>query len=54
MTADEIKALIVDALPGAEVVIDDLAGDGNHYHAKVIAAAFDDDRIYSIQWAVGP
>jgi stress-induced morphogen len=40
MTAEEIKTLIVDALPGADVVIDDLAGDGNHYHAKVVAPDF--------------
>lgn len=40
MMADDIKALILEALPGAEIVIDDLAGDGNHYHAKVIASAF--------------
>jgi stress-induced morphogen len=41
MTADEIRALIVDALPGADVTIDDLAGDGNHYHARVVAPAFE-------------
>lgn len=41
MKAEDIEALIVDALPGAQVVIDDLAGDGNHYHAKVIAPDFE-------------
>jgi stress-induced morphogen len=41
MTADDIKALILAALPEAEIVIDDLAGDGNHYHAKVIASEFE-------------
>lgn len=41
MTADEIRALIVDALPGADVTIDDLAGDGNHYRARVVAPAFE-------------
>ncbi|MGI9509838.1 MAG: BolA family protein [Geminicoccaceae bacterium] len=41
MTADEIKDLIVKALPGADVIIDDLAGDGNHYHAKVVAPDFE-------------
>lgn len=41
MTADDIKALILDALPEAEIVIDDLAGDGDHYHAKVIAPEFE-------------
>ncbi len=41
MKAEDIKALIVEALPGADVVIDDLAGDGNHYHAKVVAPDFE-------------
>ena len=40
MTADEIRALICSALPEAEVTIEDLAGDGNHYRAHVIAPAF--------------
>jgi stress-induced morphogen len=41
MTADEIGALIRDSLPDAEVTIEDLAGDGNHYRAHVVSAAFD-------------
>lgn len=41
MTADDIKSLILEALPGAEIMIEDLAGDGNHYHAKVIAPDFE-------------
>lgn len=40
MAANEIEALIRAALPGAEVVISDLRGDGNHYGAKVTSAAF--------------
>ncbi len=40
MTADNIKALICSGLPDAEVTIEDLAGDGNHYRAHVIAPAF--------------
>ncbi len=40
MTADDIKALIQDALPSADVRIDDLAGDGNHYHARIVASEF--------------
>ena len=40
MTADEIKTLICSGLPEAEVTIEDLAGDGNHYRAHVIAPAF--------------
>jgi len=40
MTADEIKTLICSGLPDAAVTIEDLAGDGNHYRAHVIAPAF--------------
>ena len=40
MDAAEIEALIRQALPDAEVTITDLAGDGDHYAAKVVSAAF--------------
>ena len=40
MPADEIERLIRDALPGARVEIRDLAGDGDHYAANVVAAEF--------------
>jgi stress-induced morphogen len=40
MAASEIEAMIVAALPGALVEITDLAGDGDHYAAKVTSAAF--------------
>ncbi len=40
MAAAEIEALIVAALPDAVVTIDDLAGDGDHYAARVVSAAF--------------
>ncbi len=40
MTADEIRALIREGLPQAEVTIEDLAGDGNHYRAHVVSPAF--------------
>jgi stress-induced morphogen len=40
MTADEIAELIRAGLPEAEVTIEDLAGDGNHYRAHVVAPAF--------------
>jgi len=40
MPAAEIEALIKAALPDADVRIDDLAGDGNHYRAQVTSAAF--------------
>ncbi|HCJ61109.1 MAG TPA: BolA family transcriptional regulator, partial [Alphaproteobacteria bacterium] len=35
MEAAEISKLIREAIPDAEVTIEDLAGDGDHYAAKV-------------------
>jgi len=40
MSADEIRAHLLRALPDAEIVIQDLAGDGDHYRAKVTSEAF--------------
>jgi stress-induced morphogen len=40
MSADEIKRLIRRHIPDAEVTIRDLAGDGDHYAATVIAESF--------------
>ena len=40
MDANEIKGLIKARLPDAEVTIKDLAGDGDHYAAHVVAAEF--------------
>lgn len=40
MTAEDIKSFILEGLPGAEVDIIDLAGDGNHYKAIVISSHF--------------
>lgn len=40
MQAGEIEALIKAALPDARVTIEDLAGDGDHYAASVVSAAF--------------
>lgn len=40
MQAHEIEALIKEAFPSADIKIDDLAGDGNHYAATVVAEEF--------------
>ena len=40
MPADEIEALIRAALPVAQVKIEDLAGDGDHYAATVVSEQF--------------
>ena len=40
MDPGEIERLITDALPDAQVTIEDLAGDGDHYAAHVVSGAF--------------
>jgi stress-induced morphogen len=40
MDASEIEKMIKDALPDAQVRIEDLRGDGDHYAATVISSAF--------------
>lgn len=40
MAASEIETLIRAALPDADVRITDLRGDGDHYAAHVVSAAF--------------
>lgn len=40
MSLDDLRAHLLAAFPDAEIVIQDLAGDGDHYRAKITAAAF--------------
>ena len=40
MSAGEIEQMIKDAMPDAEVRIDDLRGDGDHYAAFISSSAF--------------
>ena len=40
MDAAEIERLIRAALPDAQVTIEDLRGDGDHYAAHVVSASF--------------
>lgn len=40
MAATEIEALIKAGIPDAVVEITDLAGDGDHYAARVVAESF--------------
>jgi stress-induced morphogen len=40
MTAAEIEDLIRADLPDAEITVEDLAGDGDHYRAHVVSPAF--------------
>ncbi|AUW59488.1 BolA family transcriptional regulator [Sphingobium sp. SCG-1] len=40
MAADDISAMIRSAIPDAQVEITDLAGDGDHYSARVVSESF--------------
>jgi stress-induced morphogen len=40
MSADTLKAELSAAFPDAQIDIDDLAGDGDHYRARIVAKAF--------------
>lgn len=40
MNAHDIEKMIKDAIPDATVTIRDLAGDGDHYAAEVVAESF--------------
>ena len=40
MNASDIERLIKDGIPDADVVIEDLRGDGDHYAARVTSRAF--------------
>ncbi|MEZ5894519.1 MAG: phosphoribosylformylglycinamidine synthase subunit PurL [Parvularculaceae bacterium] len=40
MKGDDIKKLILDAIPDAEIELEDLAGDNDHWRARIVSAAF--------------
>ena len=40
MKQGEIVRMIKEALPDADVVIEDLRGDGDHYSARVVSKEF--------------
>lgn len=40
MAAPDIERLIREAFPDAKVIVTDLAGDGDHYGARVVSQAF--------------
>jgi stress-induced morphogen len=40
MDAGEIETMIREGIPDARVSIEDLRGDGDHYAAHVVSAAF--------------
>jgi stress-induced morphogen len=40
MAGPDIEQLIKEAFPDAHVIVTDLAGDGDHYGARVVSQAF--------------
>lgn len=40
MNAHDLETMLKEAFPDAEVEIRDLAGDGDHYAANIVSAAF--------------
>jgi stress-induced morphogen len=40
MAASDIERLIKSAIPDADVTVRDLAGDGDHYAARVVSKSF--------------
>jgi stress-induced morphogen len=40
LSIDEITKLITESIPDAEIEIKDLAGDNNHYSAKISSKIF--------------
>jgi stress-induced morphogen len=40
MAAAQLEAELRDAFPDAEIRIEDLAGDGDHYRARITSVAF--------------
>ena len=40
MSVSDLEASLRAAFPDADIQIDDLAGDGDHYRARIVADAF--------------
>lgn len=40
MKADDIEKMILAALPDAQIKIEDLRGDGDHYAANIVSETF--------------
>lgn len=40
MSVTDLEASLRQAFPDAEIAIDDLAGDGDHYRARIVSTAF--------------
>jgi len=36
----DLEAILREGFPDAEIKVDDLAGDGDHYRARIVSSAF--------------
>jgi stress-induced morphogen len=36
----DLEAILKEGFPDAEITVTDLAGDGDHYRAKIVSSAF--------------
>ncbi|MEL6160986.1 MAG: BolA family transcriptional regulator [Cyanobacteria bacterium J06623_5] len=41
ISPDQVKAMIQEGLPDAEVAVQDLTGGGDHYQVAIVSAAFE-------------
>jgi len=40
-SAEDLKTRIEDAIPGAEVAVEDLTGGGDHFRAEIVSERFE-------------
>lgn len=40
MSVEDLRGHLTEAFPDAQIAIDDLAGDGDHYRARIVSSAF--------------
>ena len=40
MRIEELEAALREGFPDAQIQVDDLAGDGDHYRARIVSTAF--------------
>ena len=53
MPAEEITAMIKDAIPDARIELTDLAGDNDHWSATIVSEEFrGNPRYASIRWCM--
>jgi stress-induced morphogen len=36
----DLEAILRDGFPDAQIIVEDLAGDGDHYKARIVSTAF--------------